>query len=214
MPVLFGILVVLLSGCMLAREPSKTPRTAVEQLLLSHAIERSVEDLIVPIPESASVVVDVVGFSTHLPFLRQTKGTHGLERPEGLVFGVPSDLSYVRDAVASRLALLGFRVRSKEDEATYRVNIKLQALGTEQGQTFFGMPPVQSVIIPFALPELTVYKRDDQTAHVRYSLDIYEIETGQLLRSTAWYHGSSYYHMFTILFLIRFKTSDLILPPS
>jgi hypothetical protein len=89
----------------------------------------------------------------------------------------------------------------------------VQALGTVQGETFFGMPPVQSVIIPFALPELTLYKRQAQTGYMRYSLDIYDSSTGRLVRSTPWYAGSSYYNQYTFLFLFKYNSTDLILPP-
>jgi hypothetical protein len=89
----------------------------------------------------------------------------------------------------------------------------VQALGTEQGVTFFGMPPVQSVIIPFALPELTLFKLQNQRAYTRLSLDIFETATGRLVRSTPWYVGSSYYNQYTILFFIYFRTTDLVLPP-
>jgi hypothetical protein len=89
----------------------------------------------------------------------------------------------------------------------------VQAFGTEQGETFFGMPPVQSVILPFALPELTLFKLQNQMAYMRCSFDIFESATGRHVRSTPWYVGSSYYNQYTILFFIYFRTTDLVLPP-
>jgi hypothetical protein len=203
---LVTLLAASLAGCTLAREPSKTPRTAVEQLLLSYAVERGLQDLRLPIPDGSSVFVEVAGFTTHLPFSRT-------KEDEGLVHGFPSDLPYVRDAVSARLGRSGYHIRPKAEEAAYRVTVMIHALGTEQGETFFGMPPVQSVIIPFSLPELTLYKEQDQTAHMRVSFDVYETETGQLLRSTPWYAGSAYYHQYTFLFFFRVKKTDMALPP-
>jgi hypothetical protein len=200
------LLIILLSGCALAREPSKTPRTAIEQLLLSHAIERSLADLTVPLSEGASAVVEVVGFGNVQPFQNTA------QKP-GLLYGFPSDFSYVRDAVAGHLGELGLQIRTHEGDAAYRIKVMVQSLGTEQGESFFGMPPVQSVLLPFALPELTLYKEQDQKAHMRYSLDIYETATGRLIGSTPWYIGSAYYHQYTILFAFRFISTDLILPP-
>jgi hypothetical protein len=38
------------------------------------------------------------------------------------------------------------------------IRVLVQFLGTVQGETFSGMPSVQSVIGSFAFPELTLYK--------------------------------------------------------
>ena len=101
-----------------------------------------------------------------------------------------SDLPMVRGFVEGRLGELGYQLQGRQQEARYRVRVMVQALGTEQGVTFFGMPPVQSVIIPFALPELTLFKLQNQRAYTRLSLDIFQTATGRLVRSTPWYVGS------------------------
>jgi hypothetical protein len=126
---------------------------------------------------------------------------------------IPSDLNYARDTVAGRLGQLGFRIHPKNEEPRYIVRVLVQSLGTVQGETFLGMPPVQSVIVPIALPELTLYKAQRQSGYMRYSIDIYEAATGRFIRSTPWYTGSSYYNQYTFLFLFRYNTTDLILPP-
>src|SRR5689334_25400847 len=119
------VLTLASSGCAFTRTPSQTTRTATEQLLLSQAIERSLHDLAVPLPEGASVMVDTVGFAVP---------------PTSIV---PSDMLYVRDAVAGRLGHLGLRVQPKTEEPTYHVRVLVQSVGTVQGDTFFGMPSLQ-----------------------------------------------------------------------
>lgn len=214
---LLSVLALLEQGCATAREPSKTPRTAIEQLLLSHAVLRSLADLAVPLPAGSSVFVEVVGFSTE-PVVLQTAGTAERRQPGArggptMIYGPSSDLLLVRDLLAGRLGQLGLRVQMREEDATYRVRMLVRALGTEQGENFFGMPPVQSVLLPFSLPELTLFRAYRQLAHVRYSLDIFEVGSGQLVRSTPWYTGSAYYNQYTVFFFIMFRSSDLIAPP-
>ncbi|WP_447976866.1 hypothetical protein [Candidatus Nitrospira bockiana] len=189
------VLMLLVSGCAFTQTPTQTVRSATEQLLLSSAVERSLTDLTLPLPEDSSVALEVAGFAV----------------PPVTV--ASADLTFVREAVAGRLGELGFRVRSRPDEATYLGRIMIQALGTVQGETFFGMPAVQSVLIPFALPELTLYKRQIQHSHMRFWIDLYEQATGRFVRSTPWHIGSAYYNQYTILFLITFYTTDLIEPP-
>ncbi len=46
----------------------------------------------------------------------------------------------------------------REDQPAYLARVSIESLGTMQGLVFFGMPPIQSLIIPFALPEIVLYK--------------------------------------------------------
>lgn len=186
------LLILLVSGCAFSRTPSQTVRTATEQLLLSQAIERSLHDLSVPLAEGSTVMIETVGFAPPTAF-------------------IPSDLNYARDTVAGRLGQLGFRIHPKDEEARYIVRVLVQSLGTVEGETFFGMPSI--AILAIALPELTLYKAQLQSGYMRYSIDIYEATTGRFIRSTPWYTGSSYYNQYTFLFLFKYNTTDLILPP-
>jgi hypothetical protein len=213
--IVIALTAATVAGCAMAREPSKTPRTAIEQLLLSHAIERALDDLTVPIAEGSSVSVEVEGFSNYLPFQSAGQSTKD-SQPQALqnpVYGPQSDLFYVHDAVEVRLGELGYRLQDRLQDAQYRIKVLVKALGTEQGETFFGMPPVQSVLLPFALPELTLFREQDQMGYMRYSLDVYEVGTGRFISSTPWYLGTAYYHQFTVLFFLRFKRTDLTFPP-
>ena len=184
---------LFVSGCAFSRTPSQTVRTATEQLLLSQAIERSLHDLSVPLTEGSTVMIETVGFAVP---------------PTAFI---PSDLNYARDTVAGRLGQLGFRIHPKDEEAKYLVRVLVQSLGTVQGETFFGMPSL--AILAIALPELTLYKAQYQSGYMRYSIDIYEAATGRFIRSTPWYTGSSYYNQYTLLFLFKYNSTDLILPP-
>lgn len=84
-------LISIFGGCALTQEVSKTPRNAIEQLLLSQAAERVLDGVTVPI--RAHFHID--------------------ERdPRFGVIDSPSwDLAFVRDLVAGRLGQLGYPVQ-------------------------------------------------------------------------------------------------------
>jgi hypothetical protein len=211
---LLFVLSIFTGACSLTREPSRTPRTVVEQLLLTHATERSLAELSVPLPEGANVLVEVTGLTRLASYIGQADNTNQTVLSQaGQLYGPSTDLAYVKEVVAGRLGELGFRIRDKEDQADYIVKTIVQSLGTEQGENFFGMPPVQSVLLPFSLPELTLYKLQHQEAHMRFSLDLYERRTGRFLRSTPVYTGTAFYKLYTLLFFFSFRTTDLISPP-
>jgi len=178
---------VLLPACAHTREPSKSPRSIIEQLLVTQAVERSLPPLTVTLPEDASVIVEISGLTP--------------------------DQSFLRDAVAAALGKQGFRVRRKEEEAGYLVKVLVQAMGTEVGETFLGMPEVQGGFLPISLPELAVYKSVRQTGYARYSLEVFETNSGRLIHSTPWHVGTTYWNQYTLLFWFSFVSSDLVEPP-
>ncbi|MDP3090575.1 MAG: hypothetical protein Q8N04_07860 [Nitrospira sp.] len=208
-----GLLVAALAAlsvdCALTQEVSRTPRSAIEQLLLTQAVERSLADLTVPLPEGTTVMVEVSGLQTDRAHMHVSE-----EDASFAVIDSPSwDLAYVRDAASARLGELGYSIKKTEDDAPYLVRVKVESMGTNQGKTFFGLPPIQSVIIPFALPQITIYQEQDQLAHVRVHLDVYENHSGRFVRATPKYTGSAYYNQYVVFFFFSFRSTDLIDPP-
>ena len=188
------VFVILLAACLLSacaptRDTSKSLRSATEQLLLSQAVERSLEEVTVPMLKDATVALEVAGLT--------------------------SDQFYVRDAVAAHLAgKVGAKIRSHQADAKYLVRVMVQALGTELDQSFFGMPQVEGGLIPIALPELPLYKFVRQVGYVRYALHVYDIATGQLALATPWFTKTAASRQYTVLFFFTFRTSTLIDPPE
>ncbi|GKS59302.1 hypothetical protein YTPLAS18_28290 [Nitrospira sp.] len=216
-PVLLIILVSqCLSGCAVPREPSRTPRTAIEQLLLSRAISRSVQYVSLPLPVGKEVVIDTAGFPQDRSLLQTAFPTvSGSESSDSqpIVRHNASDLPVMLGKIEAKLGELGYKLHARREDADYFIRVIVEALGTEQGLSFFGMPPVQSVLIPFALPELTVFKAQLQRAYARFTMDCYDAKTGELVRSVAWHEGLAYYNQYTVLFFFTFHTSDLSARP-
>jgi hypothetical protein len=209
----------LASACASPREPSKTPRTAVEQLLLSQAVSRTLGDITLPITSGSTVALEVGGFwNDRMPIGTETDSSKSTpvtatQVPTD-VYAPSGDLAFVRDMLAGRLGEQGLLIRRAGQDATYRVRVLVYGFGTEQGESLFGMPPVQSTLLPFSLPELTLFKKQEQQAYIRYSVDLYDARTGKLLASTPWYRGTSYYNYYTMFFFFSFIRSDLPFPPE
>jgi hypothetical protein len=187
--VLIGLLLSLtLSACSLAYKNSNTSRTPVEQLLLSQSLERSLTDAIPPTPPGQTVVVEVGSLSADEKFAGSL-----IERwlvREGLL--LPKD---------------------KDGKEALLVRVTLLAFGTEQEETFFGIPAIQSSLIPVSLPELAFYKAVRQRGYARLSMDILDKKTGQFLRSTPLYEGDTHFNQYTVLLLFSFRSTDLLPPP-
>lgn len=205
--VLLSILNASLMGCALEQEMSRTPRTAVEQVVLTQAVEQALVNLKIQLPEAVNVDVDATGLESDRSRLRMTNADLGaIDRPS-------RDILYIRDLVAAELGRRGYRVSARDTESPYLVRVMAESFGTIQGTIFIGMPPVQSVLIPFSLPELTLYKQQNQSGYARMHLDVYDNRTGEFLGSSPKLVGRAYYNQYTVLILITWNRTDVTAPP-
>lgn len=186
-----GILIMgILTGCGAVHNiPEPVRPTAVEQFLMAQAVERSLNgENTMPIPLAPG---DTVSLDTS---------------------GLTVEQRFFKGAIGSWLGERGLKIIPDSDDAKYRIHILVQALGTEQSVSFFGLPPIESVLLPFALPEIAVFKGQYQSGYTRFRLDIYETATGKFIRSTPWLQGSTYFNEYTLFFFFDFHRTDLIAP--
>lgn len=214
--VLWALMVSLLASCTIPREVTKTARSAIEQLLLSEALNRSLLDVTLPLPTDAPLYMEVTGLQlgylsplVPLPSVAASGEASTTATSTSGSFLPTGDLAFVKDAVASHLGVLGYRISKREEEASYLVRIMVQSFGTSQSISFFGMPPIQSVLIPFSLPQLTVYQNLAQDGFVRYGVEVIERASGRLFYSTPWHSHRTYHDQYTILFFFSFRKTDL-----
>jgi len=209
-------MLTLFVACALPREITKTPRSAIEQLLLTQALDRSLDELSLPLSSVEPLYVDVTGLqpgylAPQIPLSPNSAVARSAEQSAALsgFFTPSSDLTFIKNAVAARLRKLGYRVTAHEEDATFVLHVIVQSFGTNQSSSFFGLPPIQSVIIPFALPQLTVYQDLAQDGYVRYGVDLVERASGRLSYTTRWYSHRTYHDQYTILFFVTFRRTDL-----
>jgi hypothetical protein len=215
--VIWASIVPLLASCALPREITKTPRSAIEQLLLTQALNRSLLDVRLPVSRAEPLYMEVsglqLGYMAPLlplaPGFTASQSTSIASPPAEGYFAPSGDLAFIRDAVASHFAVLGYRVLKREEEASYLVRIVVQSFGTNQSTSFFGMPPIQSVLIPFSLPQLTIYQNLSQDGYVRYGVEVVERASGRLFYTTPWHSHRTYHDQYTFLFFFTFRMTDL-----
>ena len=214
--VLWASMVPLLASCTVPREITKTARSAIEQLLLAEALNRSLLDVALPLSVDESLYMEVTGLQlgylsplVPLTSVSASGETSTIATSTSAYFSPANDLAFVKDAVAAHLGVLGYRVAKREEDASYRVRVVVQSFGTSQSTSFFGMPPIQSVLIPFSLPQLTVYQNLAQDGYVRYGVEVIERSTGRLFYSTPWHSHRTFHDQYTVLFFFTWRVTDL-----
>lgn len=184
------VFLVMISACSTTQNKSHSLRTAIEQLLHSEAISKSLtkeEHGDLPIPPAAKIAVSTAGLS--------------------------ADNAFVGDIVGGWLGNQGFILESPEN-AQYRIHILVNSLGTEFDETFFGIPPISGSFIPIATPELSFYKSQNQIGYSNFYLNIFEQSSGRLIYSSPPYMAETFYNDYTFLLMFKFNKTDLRHPPK
>ena len=214
--VLWASMLPLLTSCTIPREITRTARSAIEQLLLAEALNRSLLDVSLPLSVDEALYMEVTGLQlgylspfVSLPSVSSSGESNTTASATNGSFSPAGDLAFVKETVAAHLGVLGYRLARREEDASYLVRVFVQSFGTSQSISFFGMPPIQSVLIPFSLPQLTVYQNLAQDGFVRYGVQVIERGSGRLYYSTPWYSHRTYHDQYTLLFFFTWRVTDL-----
>ncbi|SET07666.1 hypothetical protein SAMN05216326_11137 [Nitrosomonas marina] len=182
--------VLMMSACSTTQKTTQSPKAAIEQLLQSEAVSRSLDRQeydFVSIPKGSKVTLTTTGLS--------------------------KDSAFIGEIVGGWLGKQGY-ILANPKNAQYRVNVVVKSLGTEYGETFFGIPPISGTLLPISVPELSVYKSRNQIGYANFYLDIFELPSGRFAHSTPPYWTETFYNDYTLLFLFTFNKTDLIRVPN
>jgi hypothetical protein len=175
----------MFTGCTTSPKTTDTARSTLEQLLLAQALERTLVDARMPIDPAESVAVEAVGLT--------------------------GDAGYAKSIVEEWLRKKGLYVGGEAPK--YLVRVILQAFGTQNTETFIGIPPIQSTFIPLATPELAIYKNIHQKGYARLNLEVSDKKTGALVAVSPVFEDEVFFEDVVYLFLFEFKNTDIVPPP-
>jgi len=139
--VVLGAVALTGAGCT-SRQMTNTSRSAIEQMLLSAAVDRAMTKLVLPEVSGKKVFVDTANLKAY-------------------------DAEYIRTAVRARLAQQGAILVNAAAEADLTAEVASGAQGTEFKNSIIGFPalPVPNSPVPF--PEAALYKSVEQTGIVK-----------------------------------------------
>lgn len=145
---------MIISGCTSAKR-SNTARTAVEQLLISNAIDQS---------------LDKVNFT---PF-----GGHMVYVEEKYVDSV--DKAYLVGSLRHRLLASGARLTDKAEDAEITVELRSGGIGTDTAESFLGTP---EIALPgmLTIPEVRLLTKTIQSGTAKIGLVAIDNKSRQVL---------------------------------
>ena len=175
------------AGCTTIRETDATP-TASQELLVTTAADRAVDQLDFKIPSGTKVFLDIADF----------EGNNG---------------KYVVGAVKDRLLRQGCLLMSDKAQADTIVEIRAGALSANEDETLIGVPPI-GLPVPIAgavsLPEIALYKSERRQGLAKIAATTYDAKTGGLVQSTGAQYGTSHKDNWVVLLVFDWSRNDLI----
>lgn len=179
----------LVTGCTSIRE-SAPARTAMEQLLISTAVDDAVDQIQLDIPAGTKIWVDSGNFEGY-------------------------DQKYAVGAIKDRLLRQGARLMSERADADTVVEIRSGALSVDEDDMLVGMP---SMDLPIPLtgnaktPEIALLKKDKVKGVAKIALTAYGAKTGELASYSPSnpVYGFSHRTRWGALFFIGWTSSDVL----
>ena len=135
------------AGCT-TRTVSNTPRTAIEQLLLSTAVDTAFDKISLPELANAKAYLDFSNLQSY-------------------------DSEYVKSVSKAYIASTGAVIVEKPEQADYIIQISCGALGNEYKDTLLGIPGLPVPGSPATLPELALWKRVEQDGIAKFLVTVY-----------------------------------------
>jgi len=180
------VLLPAISGCLQTRvtEPS---RTAIEQLLLSTAADRSLREADFAVFKEKKVFVDTNYFESY-------------------------DRAYVLGTLRNLLSINGALLATNANEAEVIVEPRSGALSVDSSQSLIGMPSLP-VPIPFAgtlvSPEIALWKSQKFFSTAKIALFAYEQKSRRHLYSTGPLIGRASHRYYKFLGYLASTRTDI-----
>jgi hypothetical protein len=183
-----ALLSLAIAGCATDRQ-TDPPRTATEELLVSTAVDRSVDRIKFQLPPDSKVFVDTQYFDTD-----------GVVRPK-----------YTVSAVRDQLLRLGAHLVDDRKNADIVMELRSGAQSIDYSTFLIGIPSFP-LPIPFTgtltFPEIAFFKIDRQTGVSKLALTGFSQKEGTLAESTGPEYGQSQKKKVVILF-VSWTDSDI-----
>ncbi len=141
------LIVIHLAGCA-TRTVSNTPRTAIEQMLLSTAVDAALKKFELPQLKGKKAYIDLTNLSGD-----------GAE--------------YMKVAVRGRFAEIGVILTGTPDEAEFIAEVASGCLGTEFKSFIIGIPSIPVPGSPTPLPEASLFRKVEQTGIMKFLIFVH-----------------------------------------
>lgn len=155
---IYLLLTAILTGCTTTRT-SDTSRTGIEQLLISNAVDQTLEKMAFPDVDGRKVFIDEKYLDT-------------------------VDKGYVVAKMRQRLFNRGALLVDKKEDSEITLELCSGGVGTDSVSRFVGMPGLTVPGLPVELPEVRAYEKSSQFGTAKIGVVAYTTADGQMLHDS------------------------------
>ena len=145
----------IFTGCTTTRT-TDTARTGMEQLLISNAVDQTLNKVALPPVAGRKVFVD----DKYLDAI---------------------DKGYILGSMRQRLLASGAHVVDAKEGSDLTMEIFSGAVGTDNVESFLGVPGLTVPVLPVEIPEIRVYEKKSQFGTAKLGVVAYATDSGELL---------------------------------
>lgn len=181
---LLSTLAAAVTACSSSQQ-SLPDRTATEQLLISTAVDRAANSMVVGIPDGKTVFVDTQNFEGY-------------------------DSKYAISAIRDSLLKQGLRLIGKKEDADVILELRAGAISIDKTEDMLGIPSIE-LPLPGQIetPEIALFKKHEQKGVVKIAATAYDAKTGALIDSSSPRFGYSHKTSWVYLLFFTRTTDDL-----
>lgn len=197
--VLAGVIGILCTGgCMGTPRITDPTKTALEQLLISTAVDRALEG------------VDLAKLANRKVFLN-TNDIQYVNNKIHVIEGF-SDKIYAIGLVSILLGKHGAFIVEDEKDAEITIVITSGAHSIDRSDSLIGIPAIPipvPLVGTFEIPEIALFKSIKQTGIAKFSINAYDRTTGKQVLAVGPVSGFSYNNFRRVLLFFSFRTTDV-----
>ena len=156
------IAAMLFTGCTTTRT-TDTARTGLEQLLISNAVDQTLDKVALPPVTGRKVFVED-------KFLEAV------------------DKGYILGSLRQRLMANGAQLVDAKDGSDLTIEIFSGGVGTDNVEMYAGVPGLTVPGMPVEIPEVRVYEKSSQYGTAKLGLVAYATTTGEMLYNLSLIH--------------------------
>ena len=187
------VLAMIAAGCIEPRI-TNTGRSAVEQNLIAHSVERTVDTMSFTSYAGKKAVIDIAKLAPQC------------------------DKDYVTAVIDTHMALSGIDVVDKPENADIKIHFYCAVLATDNTVLNIGTPaipiPLPNTNINFGIPELSIFRRIARTGNCRMTAVVSDAKTGKLLSAYRGVQSRTFLNHWVVLMIFPYVTRDVEVPET
>lgn len=185
--------IVFISGCG-TMKTSNSSRTATEQLIVTDALDRAIDEIDFSVLAGKKIYLDV----SPLPS--------------------SSDSNYLASSIRQQVLGCGALLMEEKKDADYVVEVRAGAIGTDEHEIVYGIPEITTPTFvssgTVTIPEIAVAKRLGQKATAKIAVFAYNRKTGMPLWQSGMHEKDSNVKNVWVLGGGPYRTGDIIEKPQ